>query len=93
MREGLIRKGGGETYPIIENKKNIHITESDIKKEEGEMTKRQHKRALAIIKKLMDKDPNKRTLEGRALNLLAEFVQEYEKEMWPLTPYKKKEGK
>ncbi len=42
------------------------------------MTRRQYKRAMGIIQRLMNLDPDKTTLEGRTLRLLAELCERYE---------------
>ena len=49
------------------------------------MTSAQHKRAMKILEKLMDKDPSRGSLAGRTLRLLAEIVEQYEKKRWPIT--------
>jgi antitoxin component HigA of HigAB toxin-antitoxin module len=49
------------------------------------LTKRQHERTLKIIQKLMDKNPDRRTLEGQTLRILAEIVERYEREKFPIS--------
>lgn len=42
------------------------------------ITKSQFQRALRVIEKLMTKDPEKKSLEGQILRLLAEIIERYE---------------
>ncbi len=49
----------------------------------GKITDENYDEAMARIETLMIGDPDKTTLEGKELELLAEFVEQYEREKYP----------
>lgn len=46
-------------------------------------TERQHRKALAEVSRLVDLDPEPKSVEGGRLELLAKLVEDYEKARFP----------